>query len=71
MKEWNDMLGFDWRLLLPLVVLQLILMIIAGLDLLRQDKGRICGPKWAWALVIVFGELIGPVVYFVAGRRND
>jgi drug/metabolite transporter (DMT)-like permease len=54
--------------IIPIVLLQLILMIVALLDLIRREKTR--GPKWLWAIVIVLGELIGPIVYFIFGREE-
>jgi hypothetical protein len=38
-------------------------------DVLRREKTR--GPKWLWILIIIFGELIGPIVYFVIGREEQ
>ena len=32
-------------------------------DLVRRAQTR--GPKWLWALVILFVNLIGPIIYFV------
>lgn len=55
--------------IIPIVLLQLTLMIVALLDLSRRVKTRGL-PKWAWALVIVFGELVGPIVYFIFGRED-
>ncbi len=55
--------------LAPLVVIQLALMLAALVDLLRRPHVR--GPKWAWALVIVLVNFIGPIVYFVAGRQDE
>jgi hypothetical protein len=37
--------------------------------LIRRAKTR--GPKWAWVLVIVLINFIGPIVYFVAGRKEE
>jgi len=54
--------------IIPLVLLQLTLMIVALVDLIRREKTR--GPKWIWALVIIFGELIGPIIYFIFGREE-
>jgi len=54
--------------IIPLVLLQLTLMIVALVDLARREKTR--GPKWMWILVIVFGELIGPIIYFIFGRQD-
>jgi hypothetical protein len=54
--------------IIPIVLLQLILMIVALVDLIRREKTR--GPKWLWAIVIVLGELIGPIVYLIFGREE-
>ena len=54
--------------IIPIVLLQLILMIVALMDLIRREKTH--GPKWIWAIVIILGELIGPIVYFVFGREE-
>jgi len=54
--------------LIPIVLLQLILMIVGLVDLIRREKTR--GPKWVWALVIIFGELVGPIIYFIFGREE-
>ncbi len=56
------------RFLIPILLLQLGLMAFALVDLNRRDRTR--GPKWVWALVIIFGQLIGPLVYFVVGRKD-
>lgn len=56
-------------LLIPLILIQFGLMIFAILDLLKRQKTR--GPKWMWALVILFVNLFGPIVYFVVGRGED
>lgn len=64
MENWNQWLP----LLIPIVLIQLALMIIALLDLIRRDRTN--GPKWVWVLVIVLFNLIGPVVYLVIGREE-
>ncbi len=55
--------------LIPIVMIQLGLMIAALLDLLR--RGRTRGPKWAWLLVIVLVNFIGPILYFILGRQEE
>jgi hypothetical protein len=57
-------------LLLPIVVIQLGLMIAALFDLERDERRVRGGSKLVWALVIVFVNVIGPIVYFVAGREE-
>lgn len=55
-------------LLIPIAVIQLGLMIAALVDLARRNSTN--GPKWLWVLVILFVNLIGPVVYFLVGREE-
>ncbi|MCM3444824.1 PLDc N-terminal domain-containing protein [Metabacillus halosaccharovorans] len=58
-----------WGAIAPILVLQLILMITALVSCIREEKTN--GPKWLWILIILIINLIGPVLYFVVGRRND
>lgn len=55
-------------LLIPIVLLELGLMIFALVDLLRRERTK--GPKWLWAVLIIFIEIIGPVVYLLVGREE-
>lgn len=65
MEQIQEYLPF----LIPLIILQLILMIVALVDIARRPKTR--GPKWVWVLVVVLVNLIGPVIYFVVGREEE
>ncbi|MGN8647787.1 PLDc N-terminal domain-containing protein [Gracilibacillus sp. HCP3S3_G5_1] len=66
----NELLnGIPWGAIAPIIVLHLILMITALVSCIREEKTN--GPKWLWILIILFINLIGPVLYFVVGRRND
>ncbi|OGO63717.1 MAG: transcriptional regulator [Chloroflexi bacterium RBG_19FT_COMBO_50_10] len=64
---WEKLLQY-LPFIIPLVLLQLILMIVALVDLIRREKTR--GPKWVWAIVIILGELIGPIIYLIFGREE-
>jgi hypothetical protein len=64
METLKELLPF----LIPVLLLQLALMAVALVDLVRRERTN--GPKWVWALVIVFGELLGPVVYLLFGRKE-
>ncbi len=57
-------------LLVPIVVIQVGLLIAALVDLSREARRVRGGNKIVWAVVIVFVNLIGPIVYFVAGREE-
>jgi len=59
-----------WPLIIPLVVIQLGLMVFALRDLIKREKVK-GGNKVVWTLIIVLGELIGPVVYLIFGREDE
>jgi len=63
-KTISDYLPF----LIPLLLLQLGLAIFCLVDLARRNRTR--GPKWLWAIIIIFGQLIGPLVYLLIGREE-
>jgi hypothetical protein len=55
-------------LLAPIIVIQLGLMIVALIDLEREERRVRGGNKLVWALVIVFVNIFGPILYFAVGR---
>ncbi len=56
-------------LLIPIILIELTLMIVALVDAIRRPKTN--GPKWLWILVIILINLIGPIVYFIVGRKEE
>lgn len=56
-------------LLIPLVIIQLGLMVVALWDLIKREQTR--GPKWFWVLVIILINFIGPIIYLVIGRTDE
>jgi len=58
-------------LLVPIVLIQLGLLVAALYDLEKDDRRVRGGSKIAWVLIIVFVNLIGPILYFVAGREDS
>ena len=56
-------------LLVPVFLIQIGLMLTAVVDLLRHERTR--GPKWAWLLVILLVNIVGPIIYFLAGRTDE
>jgi Phospholipase_D-nuclease N-terminal len=57
-------------LIIPIVVIQLGLMIAALVDLERDERRVRGGSKLVWAVVIVFVNILGPILYFIAGREE-
>ncbi len=62
--------GAILSLVLPLAALELILIIVALIDLIRREPGRVNGSKVVWALIIVLIGTIGPICYFILGRKE-
>jgi len=58
-------------LLLPLIVLQVVLLVLALVDLTRPGRRVRGGNKVVWALIIIFIELFGPLLYFLIGREES
>ncbi len=55
--------------LIPLIIIELALLIIALIDLVKREHVR-GGNKIVWALIIVFINLIGPIIYLIFGRQE-
>jgi hypothetical protein len=64
MDNLNELIPF----LIPILLLQIGLMVIALRDLIGRERTN--GPKWVWALVILFFNIIGPILYLVIGREE-
>jgi len=56
-------------LIIPIIVIELILLVVALVDAIRRPKTN--GPKWMWILIIVLVNLIGPIVYLIVGRKEE
>ena len=57
-------------LLIPLIVIQLALLVAALYDLTRPGR-RVKGDnKVVWVVIIVFVQMLGPILYFLAGREE-
>lgn len=57
------------QLLAPLIILQLILMVIALLDIRKRER-VLGGNKLIWVFIIVIVNTIGPIVYLSIGRKD-
>lgn len=58
-------------LLIPILVVQLALMAAGLIDVLRREPGEVSGGKrWIWVLIIMLVNLVGPLIYFIFGRKG-
>ena len=54
---------------IPIIIIQYGLMIFALVQLFRNEAAYL--PKWGWALIIIFINIIGPVIFLIVGRKKD
>ena len=57
-------------LIVPIILIQLGLLIWGIYDLTRPERKVKGDSKVLWALVIIFINIIGPIVYFLFGREE-
>ncbi len=69
MEEVNLLSEINWAVIAPILIIQFILFIVALVDVIRIERTN--GPKWMWVLIILFINIIGPIVYFIFGRRQQ
>lgn len=65
-----DLLIENLPILLPLILAELVLALTALVHVLRYPSYRF-GNKFFWILVVLLVQFMGPVIYFVFGRRED
>ncbi|WP_042142103.1 PLD nuclease N-terminal domain-containing protein [Paucisalibacillus sp. EB02] len=58
----------DWALIAPILIINVILLLVAIVDLIKVKETN--GPKWLWAIIIFLVSILGPVLYFILGRRS-
>lgn len=65
----EQLANINWALIAPLFVVQVILAVVALIDIARIHATN--GPKWVWVLVVIVINTIGPIVYFIFGRKTS
>lgn len=65
----EEIMNIPWGLLAPLLILQFVLAAVAIVDIVRAYETR--GPKWVWIVVSLFVNTIGPILYFIFGRKHQ
>jgi hypothetical protein len=68
-KSWAEMTPQQRSMVVVGAAIQLALQAAALRDLRRRTAEQVNGPRWAWAAAS-FVNTIGPVSYFVFGRRR-
>ena len=57
-------------ILIPLLVAQVTFGLIALVHVLKHPHYRF-GNKMMWAFIVLFINIIGPIIYFVFGRSDE
>ena len=68
-KQWNDLTDTQKRGIVLLGALQLVLLAAALIDIRRRNADAINGSKRLWT-ALVFINFIGPIAYFLFGRKR-
>lgn len=70
---WNDLKDMDIMaflpIILPVIAVGALLVFIALIDLYRHRKTR--KNVLVWTLIILFVNILGPILYFVIGRKDS
>jgi hypothetical protein len=66
----NADIGTILAILVPILVIEVGLVVFALYDLTRQTRRVKGGSKVVWALIIIFVNLIGPILYLLVGREE-
>lgn len=56
--------------LIPIILLQIVLAITALLHVLRHQHYR-WGNRSLWIVLVLFLQILGPVLYFTTGRGEE
>ncbi|WHY27145.1 PLD nuclease N-terminal domain-containing protein [Bacillus wiedmannii] len=69
----NDLKDIDIMaflpIILPVIAVGALLVFIALIDLYRNRKTR--NNVLVWTLIIIFVNVLGPILYFVIGRKDS
>jgi len=57
-------------LLIPLILIQLALALVALIHIIRHDTYKV-GNRTIWILVCLLVNFIGPILYFIIGKGDE
>ena len=59
-----------WPFLIPLLLVQLLLMVLALVHIFKHPDTRY-GSRGLWVFIVIIFQFVGPVLYFILGRGED
>ncbi|MDG3011918.1 hypothetical protein G4X40_17390 [Rhodococcus sp. D2-41] len=69
-KKWSELGPRTRQVVIALGVVEMVLLLAAQIDISRRTAEEVRGSKRMWR-ALSFVNIIGPVAYFVRGRRRD
>ena len=57
-------------ILIPIIILEIGLMIYSLRHVLKHDRYK-SGSRTMWILIVVFIQIIGPILYLTIGREDE
>jgi hypothetical protein len=69
-RRWEDLSTRQRRSIVVAGVVQVLLAAAALLDLRRRPSEQVRGPKRLWAAAAALVNFVGPLAYFLVGRRR-
>ena len=69
--ELSDLPVAAWVAIGLLAVVELGLFVYALVDWVRRPAEEFNGNRWLWLLLIAFLNIIGPIIYLLAGRKRS
>ena len=55
--------------LIPVIIIEYGLLIFAIVQVAKNEVRYL--PKWGWILIIVFINIIGPIIFLLIGKKRD
>lgn len=68
--RWDELEGWQKGGILLLALIQITLLLTALRDLRSRPASAVHGDK-RWWTAVVFVNIIGPIVYFIFGRKSS
>lgn len=60
----------NFHILVPLIVINIILIVVSLRDLFKNETFKFCN-KTFWICIILFIQIIGPIIYLIFGRDDS
>ncbi len=69
-KSWSELTPRQRGMIVAGAAVQITLQCLALRDLRHRSAEEVRGPRWAWGAA-TFINMVGPLGYFVFGRRRE